>query len=182
MRDFTIDRQFDRVVSVEMFEHMQNYDLLLRRVSRWLSPGGKLFVHIFCRRHLPYLFETEGADNWMGRHFFTGGVMPSENLFSHFADDLTVAQQWSVNGQHYGRTCDQWLAQLDSQYDEVVALFAADLGRAEAQLAVQRWRMFFMACAELFRFANGNEWYVAHYLFEPVHTPRRRAVDQLLSV
>ncbi len=183
MREFAIDEQFDRIVSVEMFEHMQNYQLLLQRISRWLAPEGKLLVHIFCRRHLPYLFETEGADNWMGRHFFTGGMMPSEDLLLHFSEDLAVTRQWTIDGAHYARTCDDWLRQLDGQREEVLSLFAAEMGRAEAQLAVQRWRMFFMACAELFRYANGKEWFVAHYLLEPVMEPRRAtAVDDAFAV
>mgnify|MGYP002623946012 CR=1 FL=1 len=166
MRDFDIDQQFDRVVSVEMFEHMQNYELLLRRISNWLTPQGKLFVHIFCRRHLPYLFETDGADNWMGRHFFTGGVMPSFDLFSHFADDLAVSQSWKIDGIHYARTCDDWLTQLDQQRRDTEALFERDMSRPQARITVQRWRMFVMACAELFRHDDGKEWFVGHYLFE----------------
>ena len=165
MQNFAIDEQFDRVVSVEMFEHMQNYERLLERISSWLAADGKLFVHIFCRRHLPYLFETTGEENWMGRHFFTGGVMPSFDLFDQFNDDLTVSQRWSVNGLHYARTCDDWLRQLDQQRADIVRLFQASCGN-ESQIVLQRWRMFFMACAELFRFAEGKEWFVAHYLFE----------------
>ena len=167
MRDFEIEEQFDRVVSVEMFEHMRNYEELLHRVSRWLKPNGKLFVHIFCRRELPYIFEIEGADNWMGRHFFTGGIMPSLELFTHFADDLAVAESWTVNGEHYARTCDAWLNRVDSQRANLESLFASHAGRFEARRMLQRWRIFFMACAELFRFADGKEWFVAHYLLEP---------------
>ncbi len=164
--EFDIDRQFDRVVSVEMFEHLRNYEELLRRISQWLRPHGQLFVHVFCHRDSPYLFETEGAANWMGRHFFTGGMMPSENLLPQFQDDLTLRQQWTVNGNDYARTCEAWLRRLDAQYAALKRRFAADVGNARAALLLQRWRMFFMACAELFRYRGGAEWYVAHYLFE----------------
>ena len=168
MRDFETGEQFDRVVSVEMFEHMRNYQLLLQRISRWLTPEGKLFVHIFCRRRLPYVFETEGEDNWMGRHFFTGGIMPSVDLFSHFRDDLAVTESWTINGEHYARTCDDWLRNLDRRRGEIETLFANGMEGSEARLMVQRWRMFFMACAELFRYDGGDEWFVGHYLLEPV--------------
>ncbi|MCB9939138.1 MAG: class I SAM-dependent methyltransferase [Planctomycetaceae bacterium] len=166
MRDFATRETFDRIVSVEMFEHMRNYELLFRRVSKWLEPDGKAFVHVFCHRNSPYLFETEGAANWMGRHFFTGGMMPSEDLFSHFADDLAIEKQWRVNGMHYWRTCEAWLNNLDHHRDAILDCFRADLSDREAELSLQRWRIFFMACAELFRYRGGDEWFVSHYLFE----------------
>jgi cyclopropane-fatty-acyl-phospholipid synthase len=166
MRDFTTHETFDRIVSVEMFEHMRNYELLFRQVSKWLKPKGKAFVHVFCHRNSPYLFETEGAANWMGRHFFTGGMMPSEDLFSHFADDLAIEKQWRVNGMHYWRTCEAWLSNLDRHRDAILDCFRADLSDRDAKLSLQRWRIFFMACAELFRYRGGDEWFVSHYLFE----------------
>lgn len=165
MRDFTCAEEFDRVVSVEMFEHMRNYELLLQRVSKWLTPAGKAFVHVFCHRESPYLFETEGSTNWMGRHFFTGGMMPSEDLFSHFDRDLKIEQQWRVNGLHYWRTCEAWLKNLDSNRVAILDRFETDLSRSEAKISLQRWRIFFMACAELFRHGGGDEWFVAHYRF-----------------
>lgn len=166
--EFDIDRQFDRVVSVEMFEHLRNYQELLRRISTWLKPEGSLFVHVFCHRELPYLFETEGAANWMGRHFFTGGMMPSEDLLPQFQDDLKLSQAWTVNGLDYAATCEAWLERLDQNYAALKQRFAADLGAKEAARTLQRWRIFFMACAELFRHRDGTEWYVAHYLFANV--------------
>lgn len=165
MRDFAIEQRFDRVVSVEMFEHMRNHRLLMHRIANWLHPDGKLFVHIFCHRDTTYLFETEGAANWMGRHFFTGGMMPSEHHLLYFADDLKIEQQWRVGGLHYWRTCEDWLRKLDSQRAELLALFTRDMGPADARIMLQRWRIFLMACAELFRFHAGTEWFVAHYLF-----------------
>lgn len=142
MRDFNIDEKFDRVVSVEMFEHMRNYELLFRRVSSWLAPEGKAFVHVFCHRQAPYLFETEGSANWMGRHFFTGGMMPSEDLFSHFADALSIEHQWRVNGLHYYRTCEAWLENLDRNRAAILECFRRDLPAGEARKSLQRWRMF----------------------------------------
>jgi len=165
MRDFETTEQFDRVVSVEMFEHMRNYQLLFSRVSDWLTPDGRAFVHVFCHRTTPYLFETEGANNWMGRHFFTGGMMPSLDLFRHFDDQLRIERQWQVSGLHYWRTCEEWLRNADRHRREILDRFQCHLSPREAKLALQRWRMFFMACAELFRYNAGDEWFVAHYLF-----------------
>jgi cyclopropane-fatty-acyl-phospholipid synthase len=167
MRDFQTDQRFDRVVSVEMFEHMRNYQLLFHRVSGWLADQGKAFVHVFCHRDTPYLFEVEGADNWMGRHFFTGGMMPAEELFGCFDRELHVQQQWRVSGMHYWRTCEAWLENLDRNRVTILQRFRQDCSDQEAKLCVQRWRMFFMACGELFRYRGGDEWFVAHYLFTP---------------
>ena len=168
MREFSSDGSFDRIVSVEMFEHMRNYELLFRRVADWLRPNGKAFVHIFCHRDTPYLFETEGAANWMGRNFFTGGMMPSENLFSQFQDHLKIERQWRVNGLHYWRTCEAWLRNADRDRSPILDRIRRDLPAREAKLILQRWRIFFMACAELFRYRGGDEWFVAHYLFRNV--------------
>ena len=159
------EHQFDRAVSIEMFEHMRNYQHLLGKVSRWLVPGGKLFVHIFCHRSLMYPFETEGEDNWMGRHFFTGGLMPSADTLLHFQDDLSIEQRWLLSGRHYERTANQWLENQDRHRDEVMAVLTQAYGAAEAARWHQRWRMFWMACAELFGYSGGNEWGVAHYRF-----------------
>ena len=165
MREFSTTKTFDRIVSVEMFEHMRNYDLLFERVANWLNSGGKAFVHVFCHRGSPYLFETEGTNNWMGRHFFTGGMMPSEDLFSHFGDHMQIEKQWRVSGMHYWRTCEEWLKNADRSRRQILARFRRELSPREVKVSLQRWRMFFMACAELFRYNGGDEWFVAHYLF-----------------
>ena len=172
MRDFATKEEFDRVVSVEMFEHMRNYELLFERVSQWLTPTGKAFVHVFCHRTSPYLFESEGASNWMGRHFFSGGTMPSEDLFAQFNNHLHIEQQWRVSGLHYWKTCEAWLQNADCNRGRIVRRFQQDLTRFEAKVRFQRWRIFFMACAELFRYNRGNEWFVAHFLFRPVASSR----------
>jgi cyclopropane-fatty-acyl-phospholipid synthase len=172
MRLFDTDERFDRVVSVEMFEHMRNYELLFERVSRWLEDQGKAFVHVFCHRSTPYLFEQDGNDDWMARHFFTGGTMPSLGLFRDFNRHLAVSRQWAVNGMHYWRTCEEWLRNLDRNRRQSQRLFERDLSSSEAHRTLQRWRIFLMACAELFRYSGGNAWLVGHYLMEPVRGER----------
>ena len=155
---------FDRCVSVEMFEHMHNYATLLGRIGGWLRPGGKLFVHIFCHRTLLYPFETAGDDTWMGRHFFTGGLMPATDTLLWFQDALRIEDRWLVDGTHYQRTANHWLDNQDARHDEVMAILRQAYGDA-AKLWFQRWRMFWMACAELFGYDHGREWMVAHYRF-----------------
>lgn len=159
-----LDRRFDRVVSIEMFEHMRNYQTLLRNVASWMEDDAKLFVHIFCHRELMYPFETDGDDNWMGRYFFTGGLMPAADTLLHFQQDLVLEQQWRVSGTHYERTANHWLANQDAHAGEVMHVLRGAYGD-EAPRWNQRWRMFWMACAELFGYANGNEWLVGHYRF-----------------
>ena len=158
-------QQFDRCVSIEMFEHMRNYDTLFDRISDWLRPGGKLFVHIFAHRTFLYPFETEGEDNWLGRHFFSGGLMPAADTLLWFQNDLRIEQRWQVDGNHYRRTADHWLQNQDAHRDEVLAVLTGAYGEATARLWFQRWRMFWMACSELFGYADGQEWLVCHYRF-----------------
>lgn len=158
--------RYDRVVSVEMFEHMRNYRELLSRISGWLHTRGKLFVHLFCHREFNYPFETGGSENWMGRYFFTGGMMPSANLLTWFDQSLTVTRQWMWNGRHYQRTADAWLANLDERRHEARQLLSAAYGFRDAAHWFNRWRMFLLAVSELFGYADGEEWFVAHYLLE----------------
>lgn len=164
MRDFAADGRFDRVLSVEMFEHMRNYEALMVRIAGWLEPAGRLFVHIFCHRNLTYPFCNAGTDDWMSRHFFTGGLMPSFDLLLHFQRDLHLQERWWIDGTHYARTCEDWLRNCDTARGRLLELFSRDTG-AEPPRVLQRWRMFFLACAELFAFRDGNEWGVGHYLF-----------------
>lgn len=157
---------YDRCVSVEMFEHVRNHELLMGRIARWLRPAGRLFVHIFAHRHVAYPFETEGADNWMGRHFFSGGLMPAADTLLWFQRDLQLEQQWLVDGSHYQRTADAWLARQDEQREAVMTVLREAYGSEPlARLWFQRWRMFWMACAELFGYDHGQQWLVAHYRF-----------------
>lgn len=168
--EYRASADYDRIVSVEMFEHMRNYETLLERVAEWLRPAGKLFVHIFCHRELAYPFEIDGDGDWMARHFFTGGIIPSFNLCDHFDRDVKVNRSWFIDGRHYARTCELWLENLDAHRTELGRLFAHGIGPKEALVVFQRWRVFLMACAELFAFGGGQEWAIGHYLFEP---PRR---------
>ncbi len=158
-------QQFDRCVSVEMFEHMRNYDTLLNRIAGWLRPGGKLFVHIFAHKTAMYPFETQGDDNWMGRHFFTGGLMPASDTLLWFQSALKIENRWHVDGRHYQRTANHWLANQDANRERVMVVLGKAYGRKSAPLWYQRWRMFWMSCAELFGYADGQEWLVAHYRF-----------------
>ena len=158
---------FDRVVSVEMFEHMRNYERLLERISSWLKPDGKLFVHHFCHRRFAYPFETDGDANWMGRYFFTGGLMPIEHMLKHFDRHMTVTRQWHWDGTHYQRTSEAWLTNLDARRPDVMPILEATYGPTESRRWFHRWRMFFLAVAELFGYANGNEWFVSHSLLVP---------------
>jgi len=150
--------QFDRVVSIEMFEHMRNYEALFRRIASWLVPHGELFVHVFAHRTHAYAFEDRGPSDWMAREFFTGGLMPSAQLFHAFQDDLRIVEEWQVPGTHYARTAEAWYDNLMRQQPELEALLG-DRRR------FQRWRVFFLACAELFGYRDGREWIVAHYRF-----------------
>jgi len=159
--------RFDRCVSVEMFEHVRNYAQLMARIAGWLRPDGALFVHIFAHRTLMYPFETEGDDNWMGRHFFTGGLMPAADTLLNFQQDLQLDQRWLLDGTHYQRTADHWLANQDAARERVMPVLQATYGEAAAAIWWQRWRMFWMACAELFGYDDGQQWLVAHYLFRP---------------
>lgn len=163
MTSFSPEGVFDRVVSVEMLEHMRNWEALCGRVAGWLAPGGKLFVHIFCHRAWPYLFEAEGTGNWMGRHFFTGGLMPSDDLLLQTCGELRLEQRWAVDGRHYARTLLAWLANHDAARHHILPILARTYGESAALRWFGRWRLFYLACAELFRRAGGTEWYVAHY-------------------
>ena len=164
MNDFTTEQRFDRVVSVEMFEHMRNWQSLLERISNWLKPEGKLFIHIFSHRRYAYAFSSEGDSNWMGRYFFTGGIMPSNDLLLYFQKDLLLEQHWVLSGVHYQRTADAWLQMMDSQKGEILQTFRETYGK-DADVWFQRWRMFFLATSEVWGFRGGNEWLISHYLF-----------------
>jgi cyclopropane-fatty-acyl-phospholipid synthase len=166
MNDFSSDDRFDRIVSVEMFEHMRNYPELYRRISNWLKPGGKFFKHIFCHRSCVYEFADNGPSDWMSRHFFSGGIMPSDDLPLHFQQHLQLEKQWRWDGTHYEKTANAWLANMDARKGEIMLVLKATYGSDDAGKWFMRWRIFFMACAELFGHKNGREWYVSHYLFE----------------
>jgi len=161
------DTGFDRVVSVEMFEHMRNWPELLRRIACWLSPDGRLFVHVFCHKTRVYAYAVRDETDWMAREFFTGGIMPSDDLMLHCQEELVVEKRWRLDGLHYHKTSEAWLANLDRRHAEVLRLLSQTYGGGEARRWLQRWRIFFMACSELFAYNRGREWWVAHYLLKP---------------
>ncbi len=165
INNFNTDQEFDRVVSVEMFEHVRNHRKLMKRISNWLKPQGKLFVHIFCHRDLTYKFQDEGESDWMSRYFFSGGIMPAEDLLTRYDEDLELANKWTWNGRHYQKTCEAWHTNMIKNRVQIMPILEAAYGKKEGVHWFNRWRMFYLSCSELFGYNNGNEWYVAHYLF-----------------
>ncbi len=155
----------DRVVSVEMFEHMKNWPRLMANIARWLRPGGMFFAHVFTHSKFCYHFEARDESDWMSRYFFTGGMMPAHALFPQFQDDLRLVQDWKVNGTHYAKTAEHWLLNMDAHQAEILPLFVQTYGADQAVKWWGYWRVFYLACAELWAFRGGEEWHVSHYLF-----------------
>jgi len=157
---------FDRVMSVEMFEHLRNWPEAFRRISNWLAPAGQFFMHVFAHRSSPYAFEVRDDSDWMSRFFFSGGMMPSDDLALHFQDDLRLINRWRWDGSHYQRTSNAWLANMDKRRELIYPVLEKTYGTDNAALWWMRWRIFFMSCAELFGYDNGQQWWVSHYLLE----------------
>jgi cyclopropane-fatty-acyl-phospholipid synthase len=166
INELELSRQFDRIVSVEMFEHLRNYELLFKKIAGWMSEHSKMFVHIFCHKTFCYPYETEGASNWMGRYFFSGGYMPSVDLFHNFCKDLKILQSWQLDGTHYEKTSRHWLQKQDQNKKQIMKIFTEVYGEKQASIWFERWRVFYLACAELFGYEKGQQWLVTHYLFE----------------
>ena len=162
--DLGDDWRFDRIVSIEMFERIRNVERLLQHLAGWLAVEGKLFVQLFCHRDLFYRFHIDGQNDWMARHFFAGVAMPSLDLFDHVRGPFRLDNRWEVGGEHYARTSRAWLDNLDAAGDDVLQRFRQDLAPAAARRQVQRWRMFVMACEELFAYDAGRQWLVSHHL------------------
>jgi cyclopropane-fatty-acyl-phospholipid synthase len=164
INNFNLSEKFDRIISVEMFEHMRNYESLFKKISSLLDEQGLMFVHVFCHKKYAYLFQTNNS--WMGRYFFTGGIMPAFDLFKYFQNDLKLNMSWEVSGQHYEKTANAWAENLNVNKEQVLKLFASTYGESTELMWYNRWLAFFLACAELFGYSKGQEWGVAHYLFE----------------
>jgi cyclopropane-fatty-acyl-phospholipid synthase len=164
--NFGMQQPFDRILSVEMFEHMRNYRRLYARIYDWLCPEGRFFKHIFVHRLTPYAFEAQGEDDWMSRYFFSGGIIPSDDLPLRFQENLRLLQHWRWDGTHYQKTANAWLANMDANAEMLRPILEATYGPEHVEVWRNRWRIFFMSCAELFGFRNGQEWWVSHYLFE----------------
>ncbi len=175
MRHFDTDRQFDRVLSVEMFEHMKNYDLLMAKVARWLRPDGLLFVHIFTHRTFSYHYEDTDGTDWLTRYFFTGGTMPANHLLLYFQKDLGIQDHWVVSGQHYEKTANAWVENMYCNRAQVERILAETYGPDQVTRWWVYWKVFFLACAELWGYKGGNDWAVSHYLFAP-HARRETLV------
>eukprot|EP00475_Leptophrys_vorax_P009328 TRINITY_DN16188_c0_g1_i1.p1 TRINITY_DN16188_c0_g1~~TRINITY_DN16188_c0_g1_i1.p1 ORF type:complete len:356 (-),score=25.85 TRINITY_DN16188_c0_g1_i1:101-1168(-) len=165
MNSFEAEGSFDRVVSVEMFEHMKNYQLLLKKVASWMNPDALLFIHIFTHKEFAYHFEDNGPDDWMTRYFFEGGTMPADKLLLYFQDDVSIANHWCMNGTHYQLTSEAWLKNFDANIDRLRPLLAETYGKEQVTRWTVYWRTFFIAVAELFGYDKGQEWIVSHYLF-----------------
>ena len=166
INQFEIDKRFDRIVSVEMFEHMRNYKTLFGKIYNWLKPEGQLFVHIFTHNKYAYLFEVKEDTDWMAKYFFTGGIMPSDNLLFYFTDNYQIKNHWIVDGKNYEKTANAWLENMDRNKDSILKIFSETYGEENKIKWWVYWRVFFMSCAELWGFKNGNEWFVSHYLFK----------------
>jgi cyclopropane fatty-acyl-phospholipid synthase-like methyltransferase len=167
LNEHQMEREFDRVVTIEMFEHMKNYNDVFEKVSKWIKPDtGRMFVHVFCHKDQPYDFRTEDDNSWMAKYFFTGGTMPSQDLFLWFQENVTVCDRWDVNGTHYAKTSEAWLVLQDKNKGAIMPHFEKIYGKKEAELWFERWRIFYLAVAETFNYNNGTEWFVTHYLLK----------------
>ena len=170
INDFQIDKLFNRVISVEMFEHMRNYEMLFDKIHKMLKPNGELFIHIFSHYKTAYLFEVKDERDWMAKYFFTGGIMPNDHLLLYFAKNFDLNNHWVVNGEHYKKTARAWLENMDNNKENIMKLFKKTYGKEYALKWFSYWRIFFMSCEELWGYENGNEWFVSHYLFKKVES------------
>ncbi|MCL7036210.1 hypothetical protein MKW94_030593 [Papaver nudicaule] len=163
---FDMEGSYDRIVSIEMFEHMKNYKELLKKISKWMKEDSLLFVHYFCHKAFAYHFEDTSEDDWITRYFFTGGTMPSANLLLYFQDDVSIVNHWLVNGKHYAQTSEEWLKRMDKNISSIKPIMESTYGKDAAVKWTVYWRTFFISVAELFGYNNGEEWMVAHFLFK----------------
>ena len=164
VNNLELNKKFDRIVSIEMFEHLRNYKLILNYLNHALKPDGKLFIHIFCHKKLTYLYEMKNNFDWMTKYFFQGGIMPSKDIFQYFEDELEIINQWDINGNHYSKTCKAWLNNHYKNKKKILDIFEKHYD--EPKIWFNRWRIFFLSCEAFFALNNGREYFVAHYLFK----------------
>jgi cyclopropane-fatty-acyl-phospholipid synthase len=164
---FEPGHRFDRIISVEMLEHVRNYQSLFARMRRWLAPEGRVFVHVFSHARFPYTFSAEDPRDWMGSRFFSGGQMPAHDLFLQFEDDLVTEQRWWLSGGHYARTLEEWLRRYDDHAEAIRPILARTYGEEAASDWGVDWRLFFLVCAETWAYGGGQEWGVSHYMLAP---------------
>ena len=164
VNNLDLDNKFDRIVSIEMFEHLRNYKLILNSLNSLLKPDGRLFIHIFCHKELTYFYEIKNSFDWMTKYFFEGGIMPSQDIFKYFDDELEVINQWDVNGNHYAQTCKAWLNNHYKNKDKILDIF--DKHYHKPKIWFNRWRIFFLSCEAFFAINNGREYFVSHYLLK----------------
>jgi cyclopropane-fatty-acyl-phospholipid synthase len=165
MNIFSTTKKYDRIVSVEMFEHMRNWDALLSKAASFLNPQGKMFIHIFTHKQFAYFYDHKDDSDFIGKYFFTGGIMPSDDLLLYFQDHLKIEGHWQVCGQHYEKTANAWLRNMDANKDKIMPILRETYGQKECVKWWHYWRIFYMACAELWGYKQGNEWIVSHYRF-----------------
>ena len=164
VNNLDLDKKFDRIVSIEMFEHLRNYKLILNSLNNLLKPDGKLFIHIFCHKKLTYFYELKNNLDWMTKYFFQGGIMPSIDLFKYFEDELIIINQWNINGNNYSKTCKAWLNNHYKNKKEILDIFKRHYDKPK--IWFNRWRIFFLSCEAFFALNNGNEYFVSHYLLK----------------
>ena len=164
VNNLELNKQFDRIVSIEMFEHLRNYKLILNSLNHALKPDGKLFIHIFCHKKLTYLYEMKNNLDWMTKYFFQGGIMPSKDIFQYFESELEIINQWDINGNHYSKTCKAWLNNHYKNKKKILDIFKKHYD--EPKIWFNRWRIFFLSCDAFFALNNGNEYFITHYLLK----------------
>ena len=166
INDFRTEEKYDRILSIEMFEHTKNTKKLMNLINDWLNPNGLFFMHVFAHKENPYYFDRDQKNAWMAKYFFTGGMMPNHNLFKDLKSNLEYQKSWILSGEHYERTSNAWLDKMDQNKSKILSLFERSNGSSVAKRKFHFWRLFYIACAEIFGYDNGNEWVVSHHLFK----------------
>jgi cyclopropane-fatty-acyl-phospholipid synthase len=166
INNFNTEAKFDRIISVEMFEHMRNYQQLMQKISSFLVDEGKLFIHIFSHEFYPFIYQNKKNSDWMSRYYFSGGTMPSQDLLYYFSGDLSLEKQWALSGSHYQKTLEAWLENMDQKQEEIYPILKSTYGEQDAEKWWNYWRLFFISSAEFFGYNDGNDWFISHYLFK----------------